>query len=309
MEAAATENNGGRFDTPFDEIAAVLEVKLEQVTAVVSALEERGMLQDGVIVNWGKRQFASDTSTNRVRKHRQQTVKRADETDETLQERSGNDGETFPEQDVTPSEQSRAEQKQRRADARADAREIASDSEQGGDPEQTDFFGPPPVPQDAHMRFLDNQDLVDVFCEIRPQWRGQKLTKWIGALAELLEENPQVSRETVAAWLREVKPDSGSNPGIWWDRRKSAWERDQAQAGPVSTGLPAEHWEDPFVRICDRPWEVQDVLGAWKGHCLPMAAGEENKVKDWLKQQLAAVAAGTLKAEEIPYPARQEAVA
>ena len=82
----------------------------------------------------------------------------------------------------------------------------------------------------------------------------------------------------------------------------------QEAKAPVAytSSLPDEHWEDPFVRICDRPREVQDQLSAWKSHCLLMDPAEENPIKDWLKAQLADYAAGTLTADDFPFPPAAE---
>jgi hypothetical protein len=119
LEAAADTNNGGAFDTPLDEIAAILEMKPEQVSAIVSALEARGMLLDNAIVNWPKRQYASDSSTARVRKHREAVKEQAVTEGETLQKRSGNKSAALQKRHETPSETETETETEERRERRA----------------------------------------------------------------------------------------------------------------------------------------------------------------------------------------------
>lgn len=145
LEAAASANSGGRFDAPFDEIAAVLEVKPEQVSAIVAALEDRGLLAKGVIANWDKRQYASDSSTARVRKHRNAAKERSTPEGETLQERSSNTDGTFLKRHETPSETEEirgdTEEIRERGDARAGAGAFCSSALALADADASDSEG------------------------------------------------------------------------------------------------------------------------------------------------------------------------
>jgi hypothetical protein len=93
LEAACAKNNGGGYSMPADEIAALLELRVEQVDSILTALEDRGLLENGLVVKWEARQYASDSSAVRMRKHR-----------ENAQKRNGDGGVTSHERTDTPSE-------------------------------------------------------------------------------------------------------------------------------------------------------------------------------------------------------------
>jgi len=97
-------NNDLQKLTP-DEIAFALRITPEELSETQKIFIKKGFIDDEfTILNWDKRQYISDNSTQRVRKHRQKQ-------DETLQKRS----ETVT---VTPPEQNRyrtdTEQKKKR---------------------------------------------------------------------------------------------------------------------------------------------------------------------------------------------------
>jgi hypothetical protein len=75
----------GEFDRlSDDELAFALRITTEQLATTKEVFRQKGFLDpDGKIRNWNKRQFKSDSSTERVREHRQ----RHRNGDETLQER------------------------------------------------------------------------------------------------------------------------------------------------------------------------------------------------------------------------------
>lgn len=85
-----------------DDIADEAAVEPEDAAQAIERFKEQNMLyeEDGVFVlaNWDKRQFVSDTSTDRVRKHRQRK-------DETLQECFINGDETPPEAEAESRDQ------------------------------------------------------------------------------------------------------------------------------------------------------------------------------------------------------------
>ena len=86
-------NNDLKKLTP-DEIAFALRITPEELSETQKIFIKKGFIDDEfTILNWDKRQYISDNSTQRVRKHRQKQ-------DETLQKRS----ETVT---VTPPEQNR----------------------------------------------------------------------------------------------------------------------------------------------------------------------------------------------------------
>lgn len=87
LEAAAHENAGGRYDLPARRLAAALSEPIKNIEMAFTAIEEVGMTKGGVVQSWVRRQFESDSSTDRVRAFRE----RRRET-----ERPGNVSETVP---------------------------------------------------------------------------------------------------------------------------------------------------------------------------------------------------------------------
>lgn len=71
-------------------IAFALRVSDEEMAETKDLFLRRGFINDDwTLVNWNKRQYRSDSSTERVRKHRE-AKKQAEITDETLPKRSSN---------------------------------------------------------------------------------------------------------------------------------------------------------------------------------------------------------------------------
>lgn len=228
LEAAASANSGGRFDAPFDEIAAVLEVKPEQVSAIVAALEDRGLLAKGVIANWDKRQYASDSSTARVRKHRNAAKERSTPEGETLQERSSNGDGTLPEQRGTPSDQRRTEENKGDAPTGAGT---PSGSEKKERVREKITAPPPADEEDAGWDRNGFRNDCAIYAQEAPWlqeavgaaqkgFRGQTLTRWAGTLHYLLLQNPKITGAKVVEWLQADPPDDSTNPKWWWGARK-----------------------------------------------------------------------------------------
>ena len=70
----------GQYPAPDGDVAFGLRISLEQAQETLALFRDRGfLLENGDFRNWEKRQYKSDSSTERVRKHR-----------ETFQKRSGN---------------------------------------------------------------------------------------------------------------------------------------------------------------------------------------------------------------------------
>lgn len=70
LENAATLNDGGRIDIPARRIAAILCEPLAIIEMVIVAFETVGIIVGSEVVSWKRRQYESDNSTERVRKHR-----------------------------------------------------------------------------------------------------------------------------------------------------------------------------------------------------------------------------------------------
>lgn len=71
LESAACTEDGGRYETNERRIAAMLGEPVDTVAAVLRAFNEIGMISDGSVTAWKRRQFESDTSTERSRRHRE----------------------------------------------------------------------------------------------------------------------------------------------------------------------------------------------------------------------------------------------
>jgi len=70
LESCADTNDAGRFDTTPRRVAAILAEPVARIEAVFAAFVTLGMIEAGRVVAWTRRQFESDSSTDRVRKHR-----------------------------------------------------------------------------------------------------------------------------------------------------------------------------------------------------------------------------------------------
>lgn len=71
LESAAETDDGGRFETTPRRVAAALCEPASVIESVVMAMEEIGMLREGTVAAWKARQYESDNSTQRSRKHRE----------------------------------------------------------------------------------------------------------------------------------------------------------------------------------------------------------------------------------------------
>lgn len=70
LENAASLNDGGRIDIPSRRIAAILCEPFDTIETLMAALETVGLVHGSTVVSWKKRQFESDNSTERSRRHR-----------------------------------------------------------------------------------------------------------------------------------------------------------------------------------------------------------------------------------------------
>lgn len=75
LESASENNQQGQFKATPRNVAATLQEQHATVERVFKALAELEMIADGVVSKWRERQFESDSSTDRSRKHREKTSK------------------------------------------------------------------------------------------------------------------------------------------------------------------------------------------------------------------------------------------
>jgi|HubBroStandDraft_1064217.scaffolds.fasta_scaffold110443_2 hypothetical protein len=98
LERAKTGGSPGEFgDLDLEDMALVVDLPEDQISAVLVAMEAKGLLSSGSIRNWSKRQHK--TSTERVQKFREKRKERAEstrnaETNETVSETSETVSET-----------------------------------------------------------------------------------------------------------------------------------------------------------------------------------------------------------------------
>jgi hypothetical protein len=70
LESAAVRNNCGSFDATPRRVAVILCEPPAQIETLFAAFEEIGLIGDGAVRAWKRRQFQSDDSKARVAKHR-----------------------------------------------------------------------------------------------------------------------------------------------------------------------------------------------------------------------------------------------
>lgn len=235
LESACETEDGGRYAIPPDEIAAVLELKTEQVMAIVGAMEERGMLEGGVVVAWNKRQFASDSSLPRVRKHRE--TKRKQESNVTV---------TLQKQDVTPSE----------TDTEAESEGKPSPSSQKKTPKASSPAAPVRTTT-AEQKVIEE---AWAFCglEGKPGGKGYPLAR----LTVQRHTIPKVRRWMSAMAADPPRPDPDcSGLSVWFgevlrSEMARAWEWDTGQ-----TRLIPDAPEDP--RGTRYPEEIEQYRMLW----------------------------------------------
>ncbi len=80
LEGAASKNNCGSHETTGRRVAVILCEPVAVIDGLMSAFDELGMTKDGAVAAWKKRQFQSDDSKERVRKHREKRRNSADVT-------------------------------------------------------------------------------------------------------------------------------------------------------------------------------------------------------------------------------------
>src|ERR1700748_1674717 len=93
LESCA-EANSETYSFDADAVADLLDIDTEHAQSIHDALVQKGLLDDGKVVSWGRRQFTSDDSSKRVREHRQRR--------KTVTNEVGNVDETLHVTDVTP---------------------------------------------------------------------------------------------------------------------------------------------------------------------------------------------------------------
>lgn len=71
LESAAERNDDGKFEFDAEECAYFLRCEPEAISSIHQALEGQGRIGEGRISKWDARQYKTDSSTDRVRRHRE----------------------------------------------------------------------------------------------------------------------------------------------------------------------------------------------------------------------------------------------
>lgn len=126
---AATRSN--RFETTPRRIAVMLGEPVAALDALFSALDELGMISGDTVPAWTRRQFDSDNSTERSRRHREARKETARNADATLQQRSATSPDTDTDTDTESEKSLPSAQQPIAARAALDAMEAALRSAAG----------------------------------------------------------------------------------------------------------------------------------------------------------------------------------
>lgn len=103
LESAATVNNCGSYQITPRRVSVILFEPPEHVEALFAAYEEIGLIKDGVVLSWKKRQHESDSSTERTRKWREKNRLKTAECDTCDDNETSRDApETETETEVIP---------------------------------------------------------------------------------------------------------------------------------------------------------------------------------------------------------------
>jgi hypothetical protein len=83
LENCASTNEKGRFDMTPRRCAVILQEPIPTIEAVFAEFAALGLIENNTVSAWSKRQYESDSSTERVKRHRATSRN----SDETLQQR------------------------------------------------------------------------------------------------------------------------------------------------------------------------------------------------------------------------------
>lgn len=108
LEDAANRGQGGKFALDLEEVARFLQADLAELEQIMGALTALKRIARGRVLAWNRRQFSSDSSTERVREWR---AKRRGDVAATLPQRFGNG----PESETESESKSRAPARARAA--------------------------------------------------------------------------------------------------------------------------------------------------------------------------------------------------
>ena len=95
LESAAEIDDGGRFDFDVAEAAYFLRADEADIGAIVDELAAAARISEGAVAKWSGRQFTSDRSAERVRRHRERLRNGDNNGGRAQDENAGNDAVTL----------------------------------------------------------------------------------------------------------------------------------------------------------------------------------------------------------------------
>lgn len=212
LEACAS-NQGPEHGVTIRRLQVILDESAQVCQAVMDAFAELGLVEAGTVTAWKRRQFASDSSTERSRKHREQkcnVAKTLQEQYETPEERGGNAPYT-----ETDTEQNRTEG---REDAQ-EREELTPTRETPSLPQPTqdrpNYRNPHGQPGEYSKRLAD---LIDTWNAAGlPACRNPIIATWprIGEINNTLAAWPQdACRKALEAYAVAFNTPGEYQPGI-----------------------------------------------------------------------------------------------
>lgn len=191
-----------------------LRITLEQLAATKALFLDQGFIdEDWNLVNWNKRQFLSDSSTDRVRKHR---AKQAVKQDETLHETVGNVTVTAPDTEAD------TEQKQKEGSGKKKSRSSKGKPSRAEDERFTPF-------RESFERYYLRQ------AGFAAPWDGREAS----ALSKFLKANPTLAHDQ---W-RRILWNRAESPNLAHAVRMSAW----IERAPAWLNGTADEWGKPIT--------------------------------------------------------------
>ena len=235
LEAACTEEDEGRFSTSPEELALTLDLDVNVIKTTIKELRARKLLTRNRIAAWNKRQFPSDNSTPRTRKHRMNMRKK---------ERSGNVSGTSQRTRVKRSGNAPETEAETETETEAEGLELTPEVNPPADSPPTSDSPTRPLQQSDSDWYRYNRvacgPLLEALREAAPTLHRSttKCARWCRALFDAAEEPDNAwGLQEWAEALRRDPPSSSVYPDRWIEQQK----REQA-TGPPS---PRDVYADP----------------------------------------------------------------
>ena len=223
LESCAVVNDRGRFDVTPRRVAVILGEPLKVIETVFSELRSMGMIDGDLVHSWSKRQFESDSSTERSRKHR--NARR--NGDATLQERR----EAASGRDATPPETENR-------DTVASATGAAAPMAEKSNPEK-------PVYSDAKHELWAEGKVMMADLGVARSTAGQLMGRW---MKETGDDAPGVLDAIRRA--RDAKP---VDPVAWITRALPSKEKSNVVSKPRSVQQLAKQFDDALATFGPSP--------------------------------------------------------